>query len=137
MKPAIYQIAVIDDEPAITELLKLILEENFHCEVEEYNDSIQALRRLQEKKFDAISLDHTMPNLTGMDMVEILREPHEINSKTRIILLTGYREVAECSKPELLDEVYFLEKPVFDKRYLRWMSMILSSRKKPREKEYK
>jgi CheY-like chemotaxis protein len=122
-----FQIAVVDDEPKITKLLKLLLEENFNCAVEVFNDPIQALRRLQEKKFDAISLDHNMPQLFGMDLVKMLRESHEVNFRTRIILLTGYRETAECSQPNLLDEVYFLDKPISDERYLRWISMILLS----------
>lgn len=127
MTNKLFTIAVVDDEPKITKLLMLLLTEHFNCEVDVFNDSIEALRALQAKKYDAISLDHNMPGLLGMDMVNMLREPKEINFKTRIILLTGYREDAECLHPSLLNEVYFLDKPISDERYLRWMSMILLS----------
>lgn len=125
MKGSTYEIIIVDDEPKITKLLKLLLKENFDCEVETYNDSIQAFTRLKEKKFDAISLDHNMPGLMGMDMVNMLRETQNVNFETKILLLTGYRESAEALHPNLLNEVYFLDKPISDERYLRWISMIL------------
>ena len=127
MTKKFFNLAVVDDEQKITKLLKLLLNENFNCEVDVFNDSIEALRAMQEKKYDAISLDHNMPGLLGMDLVNMLRDPKELNFKTRIILLTGYREDAECLRPSLLNEVYFLDKPISDERYLRWMSMILLS----------
>jgi CheY-like chemotaxis protein len=123
-----YQIAVIDDEESITKLLKMILEEGFDCSVECFNDPTQALERLKEKEFDAISMDHRMPKLTGMDVVKILRNTEGPNLSTRILLLTGFREEAECLHPELLDQVYFLDKPVSNKRYLNWMNMLLKGK---------
>lgn len=121
-----FQIIVVDDEPKITKLQKLILEESLNCEVETFNSSSEALKRLQQKSFDAISLDHRMPELTGMDLVKLLRMSPGPNKATRIILLTGYREEAECVHTDLLDEVIFLDKPIDDKRYLRWIKVLLN-----------
>jgi CheY-like chemotaxis protein len=120
-----YRIALVDDEPKITKLLKLVLEENLACTVEVFNDPTQALERLRQVPFDAISLDHRMPKLSGMDLVKLLRTSFGPNQKTRILLLTGYREDAECAHLDLLDEVIFLEKPIDDAHYLRWMKFVL------------
>jgi CheY-like chemotaxis protein len=124
------QIIVIDDEVQITRLLKLILLDNLNCEVEIFSKPSEALQRMMEKKFDAISIDHRMPELTGMDIVEALRITDGPNKQTRILLLTGYREEAECLHLDLLDEVIFLEKPVEDNRYVRWMKVLLKNKKK-------
>jgi CheY-like chemotaxis protein len=120
-----YRIALVDDEPKITKLLKLVVEEKFACTVEVFNDPTKALARLREVQFDAISLDHRMPKLSGMDLVKLLRISLGPNQKTRILLLTGYREEAECANLDLLDEVIFLEKPIDETRYLRWMKFVL------------
>jgi len=120
-----YRIALVDDEPKIAKLLKLVLEENLACTVEVFNDPTQALERLRQVQFDAISLDHRMPKLSGMDLVKLLRTSEGPNKRTRILLLTGYREDAECAQLDLLDEVLFLEKPIDDTRYLRWMKFVL------------
>jgi hypothetical protein len=65
-----------------------------------------------------------------MDIVEALRITDGPNKQTRILLLTGYREEAECLHLDLLDEVIFLEKPVEDNRYVRWMKVLLKNKKK-------
>lgn len=124
------QIMVVDDEIQITKLLKLVLEDNFECNVEIFNDSVLALGRMQEKKFDAISLDHRMPKLTGMDIVESIRLTNGPNKSTRVLLLTAYREEAECLHFDLLDDVIFLEKPVEDHKYVRWMKVLLLNKRK-------
>jgi CheY-like chemotaxis protein len=120
-----YRIALVDDEPKITKLLKLMVEDNFTCAVEVFNDPTTALARLREVQFDVISLDHRMPKLSGMDLVKLLRTSLGPNQKTRILLLTGYREEAECANLDLLDEVIFLEKPIDEAHYLRWMKFVL------------
>lgn len=120
-----YRIALVDDEPKITKLLKLVLEEDLDCTVHVFNDPTQALERLRQVQFDAISLDHRMPKLSGMDLVKLLRTSYGPNQRTRILLLSGYREDAECAHLDLLDEVIFLEKPIDDTRYLRWMKFVL------------
>jgi CheY-like chemotaxis protein len=123
-----FQIATVDDEPEILEILNDIIQESFDCEIESFSDPIIALDRFQEKKFDAISIDHRMPVLKGMDIVKLLRSSEGPNSKTRILLVTANIEEAECSYPALLDEVIFIEKPIKQPRFLRWMDFILNQK---------
>lgn len=125
-----YCIAVVDDEPSITKLLKLDLKDNFDCEVEVFNDSNMAYSKFKEKKFDAIILDHRMPGLTGMEIVKRLRSSQDVNAKTRILLLTGHIDEAESYDENLLDEVIFLQKPTQEGRIVRWISFMLKSQKK-------
>lgn len=123
-----YRIAVVDDEPKITRLLKLVLEENLNCQVETFNDPTTALKRLETQQFDAISLDHRMPVLTGMDLVKMLRTTPGPNRASKILLLTGFRDEAECVDVSLLENLIFLEKPVQDIRYVRWIKVLLESK---------
>ena len=125
-----YRIAVIDDEQKLTKLLKMILEDSIDCKVEVFNDSLEALERLKEVPFDAISMDYRMPNLMGMDIVKFLRSHPGPNNLTKILLLTGFRDQAECADLELLDQVYFQEKPVDESRFLRWINFMLKAKAK-------
>lgn len=124
------QIAVIDDEPLMTEALKSLLEDKIQCAVEVFNDPNQALSRLKVKSFDAISIDHRMPGLTGMEIVRLLRTSEGPNAHTRILLLSGFREEAECAYNELLSEVVFLDKPAKSEDYIRWMNVMLNPKKR-------
>ena len=119
------QIIIVDDEAEITEFLQQFVEGEVDADIEVFNDPLKALARLKEKKFDVISLDHRMPGITGMEIVKILRSSDNLNAKSRILLVTGNLEEAECNYMELLNEVVFLEKPIRSQRYLRWIKVLL------------
>ena len=124
------RIILIDDEVKMTKLLKLIVEDHLSCEIEIFNDARAALERLQEAEFDVISLDHRMPGLKGMEIAKLLRtNPDGVNSKTPILLFTGFLEEAESLAIDLLDDLIFLEKPVDDQRYIHNLKMALSMKK--------
>ena len=121
-----FQIAVIDDEPSITKLLKLGFEDHFNCEVMTFNSSNEGFKKLLTHKFDLVVLDHRMPELTGMEIVRQLRSSNSMNASVKILLLTGHLEEAESFDPTILDQVVFLQKPVTESRILRWASFMLS-----------
>lgn len=121
------QVAIIDDEVEITEFLKEFLLDSIDCDVDIFNDPLMALEQLKIKSYDAISLDHRMPGLKGMDLVKILRTSEGPNIKTKILLITGNLEEAECAHPDLISEVIFLEKPIKHERYIRWINFFLNS----------
>lgn len=124
------KVIVIDDEPQMTKLLKLILVEELDCHVETFNDPTQALRRLQEQEFDVISLDHRMPVMTGVALVRILRGQPGLNQTTPVMIFTGFLEEAEKMNPVEIENLLFLEKPIEDERYLRNIKLALQMKKK-------
>lgn len=119
------QIMVVDDEPQMTKLLRMILIENIECEVEVFNDSVAALERLRQKKFDLVSLDFRMPKMTGIELVTAVRMNEGPNRHTPILLFTGFRQEAETLGKELIEDLLFLEKPVENSRYIAQAKMAL------------
>lgn len=119
-----YQVIIIDDEAIMTKLLRLVLLDDLYCEVEVFNDPEAAYERLLVKNFDVISLDHRMPKLLGGDLLKSLRSKEGLNSKTPVLLFTGFKEEAELSA-QLLDDVIFLEKPIDNSSYLRQIKFAL------------
>lgn len=112
------QVVVIDDDVLVTKLLKIMLSDHEEYEVEIYNDSEEGFRRLNQKRFDVISLDHRMPKMTGMQIIKELRTDTGLNQHTPIVMLTGYRSEVETLPTNLLENVLFLEKPIQDEHYL-------------------
>jgi CheY-like chemotaxis protein len=100
------------------------------CTAESYNDSIAAYQRLLKDRFDVISLDHRMPKLTGMGLLELLRTTPGPNQRTPALIFSGFREEAEKTKTEALDGVLFLEKPAIGDRYLKNLRIALEMRRK-------
>jgi CheY-like chemotaxis protein len=82
------RILFVDDEPALTNIGKQILE-SLGYEVTARTSSIEALELFKAKPngFDLVITDMTMPNLAGD---ELAKEMIHIRPETPVILCTGY-----------------------------------------------
>jgi signal transduction histidine kinase len=95
-----HRVLVVDDEPAITKLAKIMLKSLGHTATA-FGHPDQALEVLRAgpAEFDLIITDLTMPGTTG---VEFAREVRELGADMPIILSSGYAdEVSEETLREL------------------------------------
>jgi CheY-like chemotaxis protein len=79
-------VLLIDDEPALLEVLKPFFERSGEMSVQTSSSATEALTILPEKSFDAIIVDYDMPELTGIDFLKILRSKGDT---TPVIIFTG------------------------------------------------
>jgi len=79
-------VLLIDDEPALLEVLKLFSERSREMSVHTAQSAIEALKILPEKTFDAIIVDYDMPDLNGIEFLKILRSEGDT---TPVIIFTG------------------------------------------------
>jgi PAS domain S-box-containing protein len=79
-------VLLIDDEPALLEVLKLFSERSREMSVHTTQSAAEALKLLPEKSFDAIIVDYDMPGLNGIDFLKILRSEGDT---TPVIIFTG------------------------------------------------
>jgi DNA-binding response OmpR family regulator len=105
------RVLVIDDNPDITEMLKDFFEtEDIECKV--INDGREGLAEIcKEVKYDFILLDLTMPEFSGWDIFNKLKEDRLLKSKNIIIFTASSKTGNEIN--ELLKEgaKYVLRKP--------------------------
>ena len=102
------KILVIDDERAIRNTLKEILEMESH-EVETAENGRIALDKAKQQQYDLIFSDIKMPEMDGMELLTALREA-EIDSPVVMISGHGTIETAvECIKKGAFD---FIIKPI-------------------------
>ena len=102
------EIIVIDDEKIVCNMCKRVLEADGY-EVETFTDSVLALQRIQEKRFDIVVTDLKMEDVSGMD---ILREVNTRYPDTKVIMLTAYATLdaaIEAIREKIFD---FFPKPV-------------------------
>ncbi|MBI4521323.1 MAG: response regulator [Gemmatimonadetes bacterium] len=81
------RILVVDDEAAVREFLRAVLERMGH-HVDEAGNGEEALRTLRDAEFDAVICDLRMPSLDGPELENRLREQGS-SAADRIIFATG------------------------------------------------
>ena len=102
------RILLVDDEPDITAILELILEQNGFA-VDTFNDPSLALSNYKIGKYGLLLLDIKMPKMDGF---ELYREIKNIDNNVGVIYITAYEIYHEGIKenfPQLSDENFILK----------------------------
>ncbi|MBD3427243.1 MAG: response regulator [Candidatus Omnitrophica bacterium] len=108
------RILICDDEEGIRESLKLILEDSF--ELDFASSGNEAVRKIQDGKFDGMILDIKMPAKDGL---ETLEEVRKVSPDTRVIIATGYQSVETASKAVKLGAIDYITKPFESEEVLK------------------
>lgn len=82
---------IVDDESLALSRLKRLLKENGIEDITAFDNPIDALKEITKTKFDAVFLDISMPNITGLELADSIIQ---LEPKTFIIFQTAYSEFA-------------------------------------------
>lgn len=102
------KILVVDDAMFMRGVLRSILEENGHTVIGEAENGMEAIQKYVELKPDLVTMDITMPDMTGLEAVKAIRQ---IDGNARIIMCSAMGQnamVMEAMKNGALD---FIIKP--------------------------
>ena len=100
-------ILVIDDDEPIRDSCQQTLSKD-GCLVETAGEGNEGLRRIREESFDVILLDLKMPGLSGVVVLERIKE---YNPETIVIIITGYPSVESAVQTMKLGAYDYLSKP--------------------------
>ncbi len=110
------RILAVDDDRAILELVDAMLRLAGVGHVIKSASSLSALNILadQTKKIDCIICDHSMPNMTGIELLRQIRAGHYTNVPRDIpfIMLTSHGQEAVVRAAATLDVNGYIVKPV-------------------------
>ena len=109
-----YKIIFIDDEPMVLEGLEILLDWEQHgFEVlGMYNNVEDGLECIMNEKPDVIVTDIRMPEMSGLELIEHIKE--STGQDTEIIILSGYGTFSYAQRALKVGVRYYLLKPVFD-----------------------
>ena len=119
-----FSIFIADDNEINRLLLKSQLE-NYCKNITLSIDGQEALTYLQQNKYDLILLDLQMPFFSGQEIIEIIKQPGEINKNTPAIAITAH---AQSNQRKTLIDVGFDEcliKPVLLEQLLEVLDLWL------------
>ena len=102
-----YNIAVIDDEADILNIIDRYLTKKGKYTVTTYTNPLKALENI-DKNYDVILTDIMMPQLNGIDLLEKILE---INPNQKVIMMTAYSTLEKVLDSHQKGAVYYLTKP--------------------------
>ena len=116
-------ILLVDDEDSVSKMLKQMLE-TLNYKITRFTSSSEALEHYKMKPcdFDLIITDQSMPDLSGISLIKNIRE---INSEQKVILISGYIDVAKDNDIKKLKVDSTLIKPVDMKIWSRKIRTVI------------
>lgn len=100
-------ILIVDDNPNMSTLLSEMLE-IFDYESELAEDGLIALEKLESKKFSLVITDMKMPNMTGLELLENVKQKYP---KIPVVLISGYSVDSMSQETSEYKPDGFLSKP--------------------------
>jgi DNA-binding response OmpR family regulator len=104
------RILIVDDEPDIISVFKMVLEMN-DFEVDAYNDPLLALSNFKQNAYGLVILDIRMPHINGFELYKKIRT---VDDKVNVCFMTAfddYRQEFKKSFPMLDELKCFIRKP--------------------------
>lgn len=107
------RILVADDEPWVRELLREILSEEYQVDCAE--DGQDAWAHIEANEYAVILLDLRMPRMTGIEVLQRLREAH---SSSICIVITANNDIESAVQSMRLGAYDYIVKPFDNERLL-------------------
>ena len=125
------RILVVDDEPSITRLLKLNLEQTGEYEVATENVSKAALAAAEKFHPDLMLLDVVMPGLDGGNLASQLQASPKLEGVPIVFLTAAVTREEVRARHGLVGELPFLAKPVNLEEVLACLEQHLGGSREP------
>jgi two-component system chemotaxis response regulator CheY len=118
------RILIVEDSPAMRQLLMLAIRRFPEVEVDEVGDGVAALKALAQTSYDVVFVDLNMPVLDGMKLIKRMREDARY-AATKIVVVTT-EESADVERHALeLGANQYVRKPVNRKAIERVLRDVL------------
>lgn len=124
------KVLIVDDEQAVLNFLRILLMQTGKYETEVLVDSRKAYDLLGTGSYELVLLDMDMPDVTGLDILNHVREKH---IDVEIIVLTGVEDVELAVAAMKAGAYDYLKKPIDDDLLLLTMERAYERRLMRRE----
>lgn len=115
------RVLVADDAVFMRLTLKNFLSQNGFEVVGEAADGLEAIEKFKELKPDVVTMDITMPELTG---IEALKSIMEYDSKAKVIMITAMGQEEMVKKAIILGAKSFIVKPFKEEQVISVLSKL-------------
>ena len=118
-----HRILVVDDSPAMRQLLGLALRK-LDAEIVQASDGVDALRKLMGERFDLALVDINMPVMDGLKLIQLVRKEGTLQNLP-IVVITTEGSDSPREQAMALGANAYLTKPVEPGRVLSTVRELL------------
>jgi CheY-like chemotaxis protein/glycine cleavage system H lipoate-binding protein len=118
-------VLVVDDEEIVCKSCRKILGQHGH-NVQTASSGREALKKVEEDKYDALIADWKMPEIDGMEVLRIVKKNHP---DIIVIMITGYPSVESAVKAMRLGVSNYVPKPLDPEILTQTLQKALKERK--------
>ena len=125
MNETIKKILIVDDDPDITNVFTVGLEDTGSFVVETYNDSVEALSNFRPYLYDFILLDIKMPKMSGFELYDRIKK---VDSKVKVCFISAFDPYSDELREQFLSLKIecFIPKPIQIKELVERIKVELS-----------
>lgn len=116
------RVLIVDDAMFIRLALKKMLEDNQFEVVAEAQNGIEAVRMYKATKPDIVTMDLTMPEMTG---IEALKAIMEFDPQAKVVMVTSMGQESKIREAIMSGAKSFIVKPFSEENILKTLNKIL------------
>ena len=102
---------IVEDSPAMRQLIKHALRRIPNLRVDEAEDGVQGLKRIREGTFDMLLTDINMPMMDGLKLIDLVRK-NPAYEEVPIIVVTTEGALADRQRALELGANAYITKPI-------------------------
>ncbi|WP_114570492.1 response regulator transcription factor [Exiguobacterium flavidum] len=103
------RILLAEDEDVLRMLVLDTLEDEGYT-IDEATDGDEAYQKIMSETYDLVLLDYMMPGMTGLEVIEKVRQ-HPEKQELKIMMLTAKSQQSDRERAEEIGANYFFSKP--------------------------
>lgn len=115
---------IVDDASFMRLTIKNMLNENEYKVVAEAADGLEAVEKYDKFKPDIVTMDITMPNMTG---IEALKKIKEIHRGAKVVMISAVGQEAFIKEAVLSGATTFIVKPFQKEKLLEVLESLKTS----------
>ncbi len=110
------KVLIADDATFMRTTLKMMLEKNGFEVVGEARDGMEAITKYKELTPDIVTMDITMPNLSGIDALKGIRK---LDSDAKVIMITAMGQDSMVKESIIYGAKSFIVKPFKEEQVIK------------------
>ncbi len=122
-------VLLVDDKPVVTDIVRQMLETKTDYDVIVSNDSTKTMELVIEHEPDVILLDQKMPEMSGLEVAQLLKEKR-ITARIPIIFMTAYNDMRTFNEAAELGVSGYILKPIDSKKLVAKLNQVIGSKQK-------